>query len=93
MTTPIHVNRSNEIRITRHTRILLADLMNTFDDLDHQTAIITTTEISGKDLAITKENDRVVIGFAYNKEVPIAGPVFLLIKYEGRSQVAGRVTQ
>lgn len=51
------------------------------------------TEISGKDLSITKENDRVVIGFAYNKEVPIAGPVFLLIKYEGRSQVAGRLTQ
>lgn len=49
-------------------------------------------EISGKDLSITKENDRVVIGFAYNKEVPIAGPVYLLIKYEGRSQVAGRLT-
>jgi Domain of unknown function (DUF4845) len=51
------------------------------------------TEISGKDLSITKENDRVVIGFAYNKEVSIAGPVYLLIKYEGRSQVAGRLTQ
>jgi len=46
--------------------------------------------ISGKDLSITKENDRVVIGFAYDKEVPIAGPVFLLIKYEGRSQVQSR---
>lgn len=48
------------------------------------------TEIGGKDLTVTKENDRVVIGFAYNKEVPIAGPVFLLIKYEGRSTVASR---
>lgn len=46
--------------------------------------------ISGKDLSITKENDRVVIGFAYDKEVPIAGPVFLLIKYEGRSQAQSR---
>jgi len=44
------------------------------------------TAISGKDLEITKENDRVVIGFAYNKEIPIYGPVFLLIKYEGRSK-------
>jgi hypothetical protein len=50
------------------------------------------SEISGKDLTVTKENDRVVIGFAYNKEVPIAGPVYLLIKYEGRSQVPGRLT-
>ena len=44
------------------------------------------TAISGKDLTVTKENDRVVLGFAYNKEVPIYGPVFILIKYEGRSK-------
>lgn len=41
--------------------------------------------ISGKDLEITKENDRVVVGFAYDKEVPLFDPVFLLIKYKGRS--------
>lgn len=42
--------------------------------------------ISGKDLQITKENDRVVIAFAYNKEVPLWGPVYVLLKYEGRSK-------
>ena len=42
--------------------------------------------ISGKDLDITKENDRVVIRFAYQKEVELIAPVFLLIKYEGRSK-------
>lgn len=42
--------------------------------------------ISGKDLEITKENDRVVIRFAYNKEVPVAGPVYVLLKYAGRSK-------
>jgi hypothetical protein len=42
--------------------------------------------VTGKDLQITKENERVVIAFAYDKEVPIAGPVYLLIKYEGRSK-------
>ena len=42
--------------------------------------------VSGKDLEITKENDRVVIAFAYEKEVPLAGPVYLLLKYEGRSK-------
>lgn len=42
--------------------------------------------ISGKDLEITKENERVVIRFAYDKEIPVAGPVFVLIKYEGRSR-------
>jgi hypothetical protein len=42
--------------------------------------------ISAKDLDITKENDRVVIRFAYNKEIELMAPVFLLIKYEGRSR-------
>jgi len=42
--------------------------------------------ITGSDLDITKENDRVVIGFAYHKEVELIAPVFLLIKYEGRSK-------
>lgn len=42
--------------------------------------------ISGKDLDVTKENDKLVIRFAYDKVVPIYGPVFLLIKYEGHSE-------
>ena len=42
--------------------------------------------IAGKDLIITKENDKVVIAFKYDKEVPIYGPVYILLKYEGRSK-------
>ena len=42
--------------------------------------------VSGKDLQITKENDRVVISYAYEREVPIFGPVYLLLKYQGRSK-------
>ena len=42
--------------------------------------------ISGKDLLVTKENDQVVIGFAYEKEISVMGPVYILIKYEGRSR-------
>ena len=41
--------------------------------------------IKGKDLAVTKENDKVVISFAYDREIELVSPVFLLIKYEGRS--------
>ena len=42
--------------------------------------------ISAKDLDITKENDKVVIRFAYDKEVEIMSPVYLLIKYQGSSK-------
>ena len=43
------------------------------------------TSISGKDLAVTKENDKVVVSFAYDKEIELMKPVFILIKFEGRS--------
>ena len=42
--------------------------------------------IGGKDLVITKENDKVVVSFAYDKEIELMKPVYLLIKYEGRSK-------
>jgi hypothetical protein len=41
--------------------------------------------ISGKDLDIVKENDRFIVSFAYNKEIHLAGPAFLLLKYSGKS--------
>ena len=44
------------------------------------------TSISGKDLSVTKENDKIVVSFAYDKEIELMAPVFLLIKYEGRSK-------
>ena len=54
---------------------------------DKQKSIDYSIEaISGKDLIVTKENDRVVVAFAYDKLIPIYGPVNLLIKYEGRSK-------
>jgi len=42
--------------------------------------------ISAKDLNITKENDKIVISFAYDKEIELVKPVYLLIKYEGKSK-------
>ena len=41
------------------------------------------SSISGKDLEITKENEKLVIRFAYDKEIPLFEPVYLLIKYKG----------
>ncbi len=42
-------------------------------------------QISANDLEITKDNDKVKIHFAYNREVGLGGPVYLLLKYEGQS--------
>ena len=45
----------------------------------------TIVSVAGRDLDITKENDKVVISFAYEKEIPLFGPAYLVIKYGGRS--------
>ena len=56
-------------------------------DFDKQKDIeYSITSVSGKDLEVTKENDKLVIRFAYDKEIPIAEPVYLLLKYQGRSK-------
>ena len=44
------------------------------------------SSISGSDLSVTKEDGRVVVGYAYNKEVALFGPVYILLKYQGRSK-------
>jgi hypothetical protein len=44
------------------------------------------SSISGKDLLVTKENDKLVVRFAYDKEVELFEPVFLLIKYRGEGR-------
>jgi hypothetical protein len=42
--------------------------------------------ISGKDLEVGKEGDRVVVSFSYTREIPLAGPAYLVMKYQGRSK-------
>ncbi|MDH3460148.1 MAG: DUF4845 domain-containing protein [Burkholderiaceae bacterium] len=62
----------------------VADIRKKFDQQkDIEYAIVS---ISGKDLDITKENDVIVISYAYDKEIELVKPVYLLIKYEGSSK-------
>lgn len=42
--------------------------------------------ISGKDLEISKNGDKVQVSFAYQKEIPLGGPAYLLLKYAGASK-------
>jgi hypothetical protein len=77
------IKRSVET-IARAQPATVAEARQSFDkqkDLEYSISAIT-----GKDLSVTKENDRVVIGFSYDKLIPIYGPVFILIRYEGQSR-------
>lgn len=53
---------------------------------DRAAAIDDMSSISGKDLEVTKEGDKTVVSFAYTREIHMAGPAFLLLKYNGRSK-------
>ena len=46
----------------------------------------TSSPIAGKDLDISKEGDKVVVKFAYNREIHMFGPAYLLLKYAGQSK-------
>jgi hypothetical protein len=53
---------------------------------DKQTEVDTISSVSGKDLEVTKEGDKVVVGFSYQREIHLVGPAFLTLKYAGRSK-------
>ena len=52
---------------------------------DKTASIDNITSISGKDLEVTKEDDKVVVSFSYQREIHLTGPAFLTLKYSGKS--------
>lgn len=53
---------------------------------DKAAAIDNINSISGKDIDVTKENDKVVVSFEYQREIHLAGPAYLTLKYAGSSR-------
>jgi hypothetical protein len=53
---------------------------------DRATSIDAISSITGKDLDITKEGDKVVVAFDYQREIHLFGPAYLVLKYDGRSK-------
>ena len=56
------------------------------DIFDKAAQIDDIKSITGKDLVVTKAGDKTVVAFAYNKEIPVGGPAYLLLKYNGTSK-------
>jgi hypothetical protein len=53
---------------------------------DRAQAIDDFQSVSGKDLVVKKEGDKVVVSFAYDREIHLFGPAYLLLKYQGQSR-------
>ena len=60
----------------------VGDIRTAFDKMAEVDYIET---ISGKDLSITKVDGRIVVSYAYAKEIHLFGPAYLALKFAGHS--------
>ena len=49
---------------------------------DRAAAIDDISSIGGKDLEVTKRNDKVIVSFSYAREIPLAGPAYLVYRFQ-----------
>jgi hypothetical protein len=61
----------------------VAEVRSIFDKASQIDDIRT---ISGKDLEVGKEGNKVVVSFAYERDVHLAGPAYIVMRYQGRSK-------
>jgi hypothetical protein len=53
---------------------------------DRAQAIDDFQSVAGKDLDVKKVDDKVVVSFAYQREIHLFGPAYLTLKYAGQSR-------
>ena len=53
---------------------------------DKAATIDNITTISGKNLEVGKEGNKVVVSFAYERDIHLTGPAYLVMRYTGRSK-------
>jgi predicted transcriptional regulator len=70
------VNKSREGGSVQEVRVIF-DKAAQIDDIH---------SITSRDLDISKNGDKVVINFAYEREIHLAGPAWLTMKYTGQSK-------
>jgi hypothetical protein len=70
------INKAREGNSVAEVRMIF-DKAATIDDIK---------SISANDLEITKQGEKVVISFAYQREIHLAGPAWLTLKYDGQSK-------
>jgi predicted transcriptional regulator len=63
--------------------VTVADVRSIFDKAAQ---IDDIRSIAGKDLEVGKQGNNVVVSFSYQREIHLAGPAYLVMKYAGSSQ-------
>lgn len=74
------------LKAAKKAAIESASVSDVRSSFDRSAQIDMITSIKGVDLDVTKEGEKVVVSFAYNREIHLAGPANLLLKYQGKSK-------
>lgn len=56
---------------------------------DKRASVGYITTVKGSDLDISKDGNNLVIAFSYTKQIPLGGPISLLIDFKGSSKGKG----
>ena len=68
--------------IVCETELAPAEVRAIFD----RSQAIDDFKLSGKDLDVKKDGDKVVVSYSYEREIPLFGPAVLLMRYKGQSR-------
>jgi len=49
---------------------------------DRAATIDDIKSVKGSDLDVTKRNDRIVVSYSYSREIPLAGPAYLVYRFQ-----------
>jgi hypothetical protein len=78
------------IAVAKSTNGTVREMQQSFDK---NADINGVTSIKGRDLIISKETGETEISFAYQKWIPLGGPVNLVIDYAGTTNPSGDVAK
>lgn len=85
MVVPTYIEYRSILRAAQHAAGAGKSVVEIRNAFDKTAAIDYFTAVKGRDLLISKENDKIIVEFAYQKEIHLVGPAYLLMKYAGRS--------
>lgn len=80
----------NSIAVAKATGGSVQEMRTSFDK---NADVAYITSIAGRDLIFTRDSGKVEISFAYEKRLPIAGNVSLVIDYSGTTDPSGVVAE
>ena len=84
--TPTVIEYQSIVKATKTSVASASTPAEVRSNFDKNAATGYFTAITGKDLTIVKESDKFIASFDYTKEIHMAGPAYLLLKYSGSSK-------